>query len=123
MKTSSAKSKGRRLCATVRELLLKDVPELQPDDIIVTPSGVTGEDLRLSPLARTIFPIAIECKNQEKLNIWAALEQSETHAKEKQIPVLFFSRNRDKLYVSLSGEKFIELLKYVHELEKNQRTE
>ena len=44
--------------------------ELQADDIAVTGSGDTGEDLKLSPLARNAYPISIECKNTEKASIW-----------------------------------------------------
>ena len=27
---------------------------------------------------RKLFPFSVECKNQEKLNIWSSLEQSKT---------------------------------------------
>lgn len=108
MKTSSAKAKGRRCAQEVKELLLKSFSPLLPDDIKVTPSGVTGEDLWLSPLARVAFPYTIECKNVEALNIWKALEQAESH--NPDFPgILFFRRNRSKLYVALSAEDFMKL--------------
>lgn len=111
MKTSSAKAKGRRACAEVRELLLAAAPALQADDIQVTPSGVTGEDLHLSPLARGYFPFTFECKNVEKLNIWDALEQAKSHATKRQdlTPVLAFRRNHSELYVSLKLVDFLKL--------------
>ena len=65
MLTSSAKAKGRRACQKLREELLKAFPELQPKDIRVTPSGVTGEDLLLSPKAEQVFPYVVEVKCQE----------------------------------------------------------
>ena len=73
MKTSSAKAKGRRLQQKVRDLLLETFTELEPDDIRSTSMGVSGEDLQLSPAARKLIPFAIECKNQEKLNVWDSL--------------------------------------------------
>jgi hypothetical protein len=110
LKTSSAKAKGRRACAEVKELLLKYAPELQPDDIIVTSSGDTGEDLKLSPKAREVYPWAAECKNQETLSIWAALQQAEGHS-DKYPGVLFFKRNRSKLYVAMDAEEFLKLVR------------
>ena len=109
MKTSSAKAKGRKACKDVQELLYKNAPHLQPGDIEVTSSGATGEDIKLSPAARLVYPFAIECKNQEKLNIWSAIEQAKTHVKGTEIPVLFFKRNRSDLMVCLSAEDFIKL--------------
>jgi hypothetical protein len=119
MRTSSAKSKGRRACADVKELLHQFAPNLEPDDIIVTPSGVTGEDIRLSPEARRIYPFAIECKNQESLNIWSAYEQAIEHSKDtKYTPILFYKRNRSDLMVSLTAEDFMILITSARILKK-----
>lgn len=108
MKTSSAKAKGRRASQEVKELLLK-YSDLQDADLIVTPSGVTGPDLLLSPLAQEFFPFAIEAKNREKIAIWEAIEQARSHLKKDQnLPVLFFKRNRSELMVCLKAEDFIK---------------
>lgn len=109
MKTSSAKAKGRRCAKEVRELLLQYAP-LGDKDIFVTSSGETGADLKLSEEALKRYPLAIECKNVEKLNIWAALEQADGHHTEDQIPVVFFKRNRSNLYAALDAEAFVALL-------------
>lgn len=109
MKTSSAKAKGRRLTQRVKELLLKHSPALSEDDILVVPSNVSGEDLILSPKAREIFPVTIECKNQEKLNIWSAIDQAEKRRTEF-LPVVVFSRNRSKTYIVAEIEKTLNLL-------------
>jgi hypothetical protein len=112
MKTSSCKAKGRRLSQKVKEMLLSKAPSLVEDDIVVVPSGVNGPDLHLSPLAKSIYPLAIECKNQESLNIWAALKQSREHAVGKNTkPIVMFSRNREQfIYVALTLEDFLSLL-------------
>jgi len=109
MKTSSAKAKGRRLQQKVRDLLLETFTELEPDDIRSTSMGVSGEDLQLSPAARKLIPFAIECKNQEKLNVWDSLKQAEENSGDYS-PVLIFKRNRSKTYAVLNIEKFIELI-------------
>ena len=109
MKTSSAKAKGRRLQQKVRDLLLETFKELEPDDIRSTSMGVSGEDLQLSPAARKLIPFAIECKNQEKLNVWDSLKQAEENSGDYD-PVLIFKRNRSKTYAVINIEKFIELI-------------
>ena len=72
--------------------------------------GASGEDILLSPAARKLFPFSVECKAQEKLNIWSSLEQAEENA-QKGKPVLVFKRNRSKTYAVLQIEDFIELIK------------
>ena len=109
MKTSSAKAKGRRCAQEAKEKLLK-YSQLEDGDVVVTSSGETGEDLKLSPLAKKVFPFTFECKNVEKLNIWSALDQAESHAKADEIPAVVFKRNRSKQFVALDFEAFLSLL-------------
>ena len=71
--------------------------------------GDSGEDILLSQL-RKLFPFSVECKNQEKLNIWSSLEQVETNSG-KHTPLLIFKRNRTKTYVVLEFDKLLELLR------------
>ena len=106
----SRKAKGRRLQQEVRDLILetyKDV--LEPDDVRSTSMGASGEDLLLSPVARKLFPFSVECKNQEKLNIWSSLEQAEDNAGQ-HIPLLVFKRNRSKTYISMEINDLIKIL-------------
>jgi hypothetical protein len=109
MRASSAKAKGRRLAQKLRDKILSSFLVLQEDDVRVTPSGVTGEDLLLSPLARQYVPFSIECKNVEKLNIWAALKQAESEAR-KFPALLIFSRNRSKTYACMDVDVLLGLL-------------
>lgn len=110
MNTSSAKAKGQRAAKEVKELLHKFSPDLETDDIIVTPSGVPGEDLRLSPKARKKFPFAIEIKNQETAKIWAWMKQAQSHRQKDYTPLVIFKRNRETLKVCLELEDFLKLL-------------
>ncbi|CAB4199708.1 hypothetical protein UFOVP1351_5 [uncultured Caudovirales phage] len=117
MKPASAKAKGRKLQQYVRDLLLTYAPSLLPDDIRSTSMGNQGEDLQLSPAARLVYPYAIECKNVEALNIWAALEQAESHSTiefapgriGQAVPLVVFKRNHSKTYVALELEEFLKL--------------
>lgn len=112
MKPRSAKAKGRRFQQQVRELLLETFKEeLHPDDLKVSIMGESGTDVKLSPAARQKIPYSIECKNVEKLNIWAALQQAEDNTTEGTTPLLVFSRNRSKNYVAFNLDHFLKLLK------------
>ena len=109
MKPRSAKNKGKRLQNKVRDLILEKFNSLESDDVRSITMGESGEDILLSPAARKLFPFSVECKNQEKLNIWKSLEQSETNSG-KHIPIVIFKRNRTKTYVALEFKKLLELL-------------
>ena len=111
MKTRSAKNKGKRLQNNVRDILLETFKnQLEEDDVKSTTMGESGEDIQLSPAARKLIPYAFECKNQEKLNIWGALEQAESN-REKGTPVLVFKRNRSKTYAVIEFKEFVDLIK------------
>ena len=69
MKTSSAKAKGRKLQQWMRNLLIEKL-DVHPEDIESRSMGAGGEDLIMARAAREKFPLSIECKNQEKVNVW-----------------------------------------------------
>ena len=108
MKTQSAKAKGRRFQQWVRDKLI-EVLNIHPEDIESRSMGAGGEDLIMARAARETFPYSIECKNQEKLNIWDSLKQAESNAG-KHIPLLVFKRNRSKIYATIEFERLLELL-------------
>ena len=108
MKTQSAKAKGRRLQQWFRDQLIEKL-EVHPEDIESRSMGAGGEDLIMARAAREKFPYSVECKNQEKLNIWSSLEQAEDNATNYK-PLLIFKRNRSKTYVTLSLEDFLDIL-------------
>ena len=111
MKTKSAKAKGRRAAAELQQILLKTFPDLEESDVRVTPSGVHGEDLQLSPKAREIFPFSVEVKNKERLNVWDALDQSKTHSAQLNAkPIMVFRRNRTPFHVCMEIDTFLELI-------------
>jgi hypothetical protein len=109
MKPRSAKNKGKRLQNKIRDLILEKFDILEPDDVRSITMGDSGEDILLSPAARKLFPFSVECKNQEKLNIWGALEQAEDNSG-NHTPLVIFKRNRSKTYAVLEFDKLLELL-------------
>ena len=109
MKPRSAKNKGKRLQNKIRDIILEKFDSLEPDDVRSITMGDSGEDILLSPAARRLFPFSVECKNQEKLNIWSALEQAEENSGD-HTPLVIFKRNRSKTYAVLEFDKLLELL-------------
>ena len=81
MKTQSAKAKGRRLQQWVRNLLIEKL-EVHPEDVESRSMGAGGEDLIMARAAREKFPYSIECKNQEKVNIWESYSQAVENSKD-----------------------------------------
>ena len=109
MKPRSAKNKGKRLQNKVRDLILEKFTQLEPDDVRSITMGDSGEDILLSPAARRLFPFSVECKNQEKLNIWSSLEQAEGNSGNHP-PLVIFKRNRTKTYTVLEFDELLKLL-------------
>ena len=109
MKTQSAKSKGRRLQQWVRDLLVESL-DIHPEDIESRSMGAGGEDLIMSRAARESFPYSIECKNQEKINIWSAYQQAQENSK-GYTPIVVLKRNNVKPLILIDAESFIDLHK------------
>lgn len=112
MKTSSAKAKGRSLQQWTRDRILHAFPELTKDDVRSCSMGSQGEDIQLSPLARSLFPFSIECKCQEKVNIWDAYKQATANAVINNTnPLVIIKKNGVKQLAILDAEVLIELVR------------
>jgi|TARA_R110002096_G_scaffold110777_2_gene241917 hypothetical protein len=107
MKTSSAKAKGRKLQQWMRNLLIEKL-EVHPEDIESRSMGAGGEDLIMARAAREKFPMSIECKNQEKVNVWESYKQAEDNSG-KYEPVVIIKRNKSKPLVVVDAEYFVSL--------------
>ena len=109
MKTQSAQAKGRRLQPWVRDKLI-EVLDIHPEDIESRSMGAGGEDLIMARAARETFPYSIECKNQEKINLWESYKQA-TENSGKYEPIVFIKRNNHKPLVVVDADYFINLHK------------
>lgn len=107
MKTQSAKSKGRKLQQWMRNLLIEKL-EIHQEDIESRSMGAGGEDLIMARAARAKFPMSIECKNQEKVNVWESYKQAEDNSG-KYEPVVIIKRNKSKPLVVVDAEYFVSL--------------
>ena len=109
MKTSSAKAKGRRLQQEVRTILIETL-KIHPEDIENRSMGAGGEDLIMARAARAKFPYSIECKNQERLNIWSAWEQANGN-KGLYEPLVVIKKNGVRPLIVVDAENFLEMIK------------
>ena len=109
MKTQSAKAKGRRLQQWFRDLLI-DKLRIHKEDIESRSMGAGGEDLIMARAAREKFPYSVECKNQEKVNIWESYSQAVENSKDYE-PVVVIKRNNHKPLVVVDAEYFVGLHK------------
>ena len=107
MKTSSAKAKGRKLQQWMRTLLIEKL-DVHPEDIESRSMGAGGEDLIMARAARAKFPMSIECKNQEAVNVWESYEQAADNSG-KYEPVVIIKRNKSKPLVVVDAEYFVSL--------------
>jgi hypothetical protein len=90
--------------------LLIEKLDIDPEDIESRSMGAGGEDLIMSRAARHKFPYSVECKNQEKLNIWSAWEQANSNRGIYE-PIIVIKRNGTAPLVVLDAENFLEYVK------------
>ena len=107
MKTQSAKAKGRRLQQWFRDLLIEKL-NIHPEDIESRAMGAGGEDLIMARAAREKFPYSVECKNQEKINLWESYNQAQQNSKNHE-PVVILKRNNSKPLILIDAEYFVKL--------------
>lgn len=111
MKTASAKAKGRRLQNFVRDKLrqLLNPWGLEEEDIKGTPMGVSGVDIQLSPAAKKLLPVAVECKNtQASATIYKYWGQAEAN-KNSCEPVLVIKANRKRPLAVIDLDYYLSL--------------
>lgn len=113
MKPSSSKAKGRRLQNEIVEAIYERFPTLREGDARGAIMGESGADIKLSPAARDLIPLAIEAKNTERLNIWEAIRQAKEHTEEGH-PCVVFRRNRHEPWAALPLDVLLGILHRVY---------
>ena len=109
MKPQSAKQKGRKFQQWVRDLLIESL-DIHPEDIESRSMGAAGEDIMMARAARASFPLSIECKCQQSVNIWKSYEQAKENSGDYE-PIVFLKRNNTKPLVLVDAEYFVKLYK------------
>ena len=113
MKTQAKKAKGRRLQQQFMQLLIEKL-DIDPEDIESRSMGAGGEDLIMSKAARNKFPFSIECKNQERMNIWSAWEQANNNRGIYE-PLVVIKKNGVPPLVVLDANVFLNYVKVIED--------
>ncbi len=108
LKPSSAKNKGRKLQGWVRDKILDLLPNLEPDDIRSTAMGQGGEDVQLSPAARKLIPLSIECKSYAKIAAYGWYGQAIANCPKGAEPIVVMKQDRAKPLVIVDAEYFFK---------------
>lgn len=111
MRPSSSKEKGRRLQKIVVSSILEEFGgSLTENDVRSTSMGCNGEDILLSERGKELLPFSFECKNQEAINIWKAIDQCRSNASEKDSPCVVFKKNGEEPFAALPWKTLLLLL-------------
>jgi len=103
-----AKQINNKFSTKVRRTPLSGGMDFKGDIICIDDSSIISE-------------FSWECKNQEKLNIWKALQQSRNDATQRTLPVVVFTKNHEKEYIALELEDFLNIIKELEDL-RNETT-
>ena len=108
--TSSAKAKGRRHQQWVRDKILSLWPnKLLPDDVRSCSMGAGGEDIQLSPAARTLFPYSVECKAFKNFSIYKVMDQAAENCPKGASPICIIKGDRKKPLAVMDADLFFKL--------------
>ena len=83
--------------------------------------SIKGDIIDINPDS-ILFDYHWECKNQEKLNIWKALEQARNDKPMGKTPVVVFRKNFERDYACLEFEDFMNLLLTIQQLQDEINT-
>jgi hypothetical protein len=118
MKTSSAKAKGQRLVKLFADQISETLG-IPRKSVLVTPSGVTGQDLSIETHYQPQFPFAVEAKSHAKISIYKHFEQARSHAKSTRssgtIPVLVVKQDRSTPLVVMDAGDWLALVSRCNE--------
>jgi len=109
----TGKAKGRLGQQEIRDRLLAEFPEFEPDDIKSTTMGDSGADIQLSPAARKKLNLAIEVKRRKDMGktFYDFMDQAKGHVKYGEDPVVFFRSDRKPWLVVIDIDHFMKLLR------------
>lgn len=113
MKAKSCKAKGRELQNEVRDELRRITQNrgLVDADIEGRPMGQKGVDVILSPAAKKILDLAIECKKQERLPVPSTFwKHYKKYEKDPGLKLLIHQVNYKDPLVTLRMEDFMALM-------------
>lgn len=110
--TQARKAKGRQLQQKVRDAIYEAFPHLEDGDVVSTGMGQGGEDVRLSPAARKVFPYSVEAKRHKAFAVYGPYEQAKANSMGYE-PILVIQGDRKKPLVLVDLEHFMSLTQKV----------
>ena len=108
--TASAKQKGRKLQQYVRDKIIDLLKPygVVPEDVKSTSMGASGEDVQLSPFARHLLPVSVECKSHKSMAVYKHYEQAITNGSTHE-PLLVIKANHKKPLAVIDFDYYIFL--------------
>lgn len=108
--TASAKQKGRKLQQYVRDKIIELLRPygVRPEDVKSTSMGASGEDVQLSPFARDLLPVSIECKSHKSMAIYKLYEQAVVNGSTHE-PLLVVKANHKKPLAVIDLDYYLKL--------------
>jgi hypothetical protein len=76
--------------------------------------GAGGEDVQLSPLARSLVGYTIECKNRKAIAVFKDYEQAKTHGLVE--PLVILKQNNSNPLALVDAEHFLDMLQKLNDL-------
>ena len=58
-------------------------------------------------------PFSIECKNQEKINVWESYKQAAANAKGVHEPIVVIKKNGEKPLVVIDAVAFVDMVEEI----------
>ena len=111
----NANQKGKRFEREVAKLLNKKFNTNVRRTPMSGGMSIKGDIIDINPDS-VLYDYHFECKNQEKLNIWKALEQARSDRPIGKTPLVVFTKNFQSNYIAIELEDFMNLLKELEEL-------
>ena len=102
-------TKGTSFQKIIAAKLLEKWPDLDHTEIVSTPGGANGEDLRFSERARKRFPYSIEAKFLARIAVYSFYEQCKKNAK-GHTPLVIIKANHKKPLAIIDLEDFLNLI-------------
>ena len=119
--TLNANQKGKRFERDVAKQLNKKFNTNVRRTPMSGGMSIKGDIIDINPDS-ILFDYHWECKNQEKLNIWKALEQARHDKPMGKTPVVVFTKNFENDYACLEFEDFMNILKTIQQLQDEINT-
>jgi hypothetical protein len=70
--------------------------------------GAGGEDIKLSPAARRVYPVQIESKSRAKMAVFQDYQQAAAHGTHE--PLVIIKQNHSKPLAVIDAEVLIKLM-------------